>query len=95
MRYDIPGNLAIRLAYSTILHMSWICFPEWSLTYLAWIHTPLHYMRVIPLLTKLQIFSLAITHLFVYVFIKRFESNKLMFGDKWIPMVIGHIMTNE
>ncbi len=94
LMHDISAIAPVQLAYSAGLHLSWVCFPEWALTYLAWIHTPLHYARVIPLLTKLQLFSLAMTHIFVYFLIRKYETNDLSFGGTWIPLVIGHIMTN-
>ena len=86
--------LPIQLAYSAAVHSSWVFFPEWALTYLAWIHTTLHYKRILPFLNPLQIITLIMTHFFVYFLIQNYETDDLMFNGVWIPIVIGHIMTN-
>lgn len=94
VKNDIVAPLPIQLAYSAAVHSSWIFFPEWALTYLAWIHTTLHYKRVLPFLNPLQIITLFTSHLFVYFLIQKYETDDLMFNGVWIPIVIGHIMTN-
>jgi len=94
VKNDIVVKLPLQLLYSLALHTSWICFPSWALTYFAWIHVALHYYRVIPFLSMVQLFSLAMTHVFVYYLLNKFESQDLHFGGTWVPIVIGHIMTN-
>jgi hypothetical protein len=41
-----------------------------------------------------QVFSLAMTHVFVYYLLTKFNSSDLYYGGAWVPIVIGHIMTN-
>ncbi len=94
VKNDIVVKLPLQLLYSLALHTSWICFPSWALTYFAWIHVALHYYRVIPFLSMVQLFSLAMAHVFVYYLLNKFESQDLHFGGTWVPIVIGHIMTN-
>ena len=94
IKNDICGPLPIQLLYSLGIHLSWIWFPEWALTYLALIHTVLHYTKVVPFLNKIQIISLALTQVFVYMMIKSYETRDLSYGGTWIPIIIGHIMTN-
>ena len=45
IRNDIPGIFINKIVYSSIIHSSWIFFPEFSLSYLAWIHVILHYYK--------------------------------------------------
>lgn len=94
LKNDISVSLPFQVLYSLGVHLSWICFPEWALSYLAWIHTSSHYIRVIPFLTNIQIFSLVMTHILVYTLIQKYELKDLSFKGIWIPIVIGHIMTN-
>ena len=94
IKNDIIAPLPIQLAYSTGIHLSWVWFPQWALTYLAWIHTTLHYKRVISFLNPTQVFSLFVTHIFVFFLLQRFSTDDLSFGGAWIPLVIGHITTN-
>lgn len=94
IKNDIVAPLPIQLMYSAAVHSSWIFFPEWALTYLAWIHTTLHYKRILPFLNPLQIITLIMSHFFVYFLIQNYETDDLMFNGVWIPIVIGHIMTN-
>lgn len=95
IKNDIQASLPIQLAYSTAIHLSWAWFPEWAITYLAWVHTSLHYYKVIPFLSKLQICTLFATHVFVYFLLKNYRTDDLSLGGSWIPIVIGHIMTNS
>lgn len=94
MKNDIRGPLGLQLVYSTGLHLSWVWFPEWAITYLALIHTSMHYRRVIPFLNATQIATLFVSQLFVYFLLQKYEADDLSFGGTWIPLVIGHIMTN-
>lgn len=94
MKNDIAGPMALQLAYSAGIHLSWVWFPEWALSYLAWIHTTLHYKKVLPFLTKTQLLSLLMTHVFVYIVLRKYTTDDLSFGGTWVPLVIGHIMTN-
>lgn len=94
IKNDISAPIVAQLVYSLGLHASWIWFPEWAITYLALIHSVLHYTKVIPLLNKGQIITLACTQLFVCMLIRSYETKDLSFGGTWIPVVIGHIMTN-
>jgi len=94
LKNDISVPFPFQLLYSLGVHLSWVCFPEWALSYLAWIHTSSHYIRVIPFLTNIQIFSLVMTHILVYILIQKYEPQDLSFNRVWIPIVIGHIMTN-
>ena len=95
IKNDIGGAIVYKILYSLGIHLSWVYFPTWALTYLAWIHTPLHYMRVIPLLTKFQIFTLLMTHAFVYLILSKRDINDITLGGSWVPLAIGHIMTNS
>jgi len=95
IKNDIQASLPIQLVYSSAIHLSWACFPEWALTYLAWIHTSLHYYKVVPFLSKLQLCTLFVTHIFTYILLKKYETDDLSLGGSWIPIVIGHIMTNS
>lgn len=94
VKNDLVAKLPLQLFYSVALHASWICFPSWALTYLSWIHVSLHYYRVIPFLSLFQVFSLAMTHVFVYYLLNKFNSSDLYYGGVWVPIVIGHIITN-
>lgn len=94
LKNDIQGPLLVQLAYSACIHSSWVWFPEWALTYLAFVHTILHYIRVIPRLRTGQVLSLVLTQCFVYMLLRKYETRDLSFGGTWIPLVIGHIMTN-
>ena len=95
IKNDIQTSLPIQLAYSGAIHLSWLWFPEWALSYLAWIHTSLHYYKVIPFLSKVQLCTLFTTHVFVYFLLNKYEIDDLSLGGSWIPIVIGHIMTNS
>ena len=94
MKNDIRGPIWMQLTYSVGVHLSWIWFPEWAISYLALIHTTLHYRGVLPFLNRAQLFSLGMAHVFIYILLQNYDTTKLTFGGTWIPLVIGHIMTN-
>ena len=95
IKNDIVGPLWVQLIYTSSVHLSWVWFPEWAISYLAWIHVPLHYYKVLPFLNKTQIISLILTQLFTYILIQKYKIDELSMGGSWIPLVIGHIMTNS
>ena len=95
IKNDIEASLPIQLAYSCAIHVSWLWFPQWAISYLAWIHTSLHYYKVIPFLNNLQLCTLFATHIFVYFLLKNYKIDDLSLGGSWIPIVIGHIITNS
>ena len=84
----------LQTIYSAILHLSWIWYPEWSLTYFAWIHTFIHYKKIIHLLNKVQCFSLFITSLFIFYLLENKNINQYNYNGLWIPIIIGHILVN-
>ncbi len=96
IRNDISGPLVIRLLYSTGIHISWCFFPEWSLTYLACIHTVLHYYTIRRRFSKIGVITFISYSIITYIlmsydctynFIKEHTKNGL-----WIPIIIGHIL---
>ena len=95
IKNDISTKLPLQILYSLGVHYSWLIFPEWSLTYLAFIHVSLHYFKVLHLLNKIQIITLILSHIFVYKIVKNKEISEISYGGSWIPLVIGHIMTNS
>lgn len=94
MKNDIRAVLPLQLLYSCALHVSWVFYPEWSLTYLAWIHTSLHYSRVFHSLNQTRVLALFLMQIFVFLLLKKYEEYDLPFNGLWIPIVIGHITTN-
>jgi hypothetical protein len=94
IKNDISAKLPLQILYSCGIHFSWFIFPEWVLSYLAFIHVSLHYFRTFPLLNSTQLFTLLLSHIFVYKLLEKNEISELSYGGSWIPLVIGHIMTN-
>lgn len=93
VRNDCPLSLPYPYIYSILLHTSWLWFPEWAFTYFAWIHTILHYIKVKPFLSPKKYLSLLSFSFGIYFLIKR--QNIENHESLWIPIVIGHILTNE
>ncbi len=93
IRNDVPGKLITKLAYSLLIHTSWAYFPEFSLSYLAWIHVMIHYYKMFPILTSAGRASMLCLTLFVYFIIHKIDINEVAQKGYWIPFVIGHILT--
>ena len=96
IRNDFVGGFIKRMLYSVGIHLSWCFFPEWSLTYLAWIHTALHYYKTRMYLSKIEISSFIICGIFLYGImsdesIYKFIKDYIKMG-MWIPIIIGHIL---
>lgn len=45
---DFAGPLFARVALSLLMHKVWLAHPAICLAYLACIHTPMHYNRIMP-----------------------------------------------
>ena len=92
IRNDVSGVFGIKMLYSFLVHCSWIYFPESSLTYLAWIHSILHYKKVLPYITRLDIFSLICFSICTYFILSINDFSEYTHQGYWIPIVIGHII---
>tara|TARA_B110000495_G_C22927130_1_gene541883 strand:+ start:571 stop:1113 length:543 start_codon:yes stop_codon:yes gene_type:complete len=92
IRNDINGMIGVKMLYSLLVHCSWIYFPESSLTYLAWIHSILHYKKVLPHLTRLNIFSLICLGLCTYFILSINDYSEYTHQEYLIPIVIAHII---
>lgn len=94
LKDDVQGPLLLQVAFSLALHCSWVWFPEFALSYLAWVHTALHYWRVRSFLRLEHLGALLLLQSFVYFLARRFETDELSFGASWVPLVLGHIASN-
>lgn len=92
IRNDISGNFIIKMVYSSLIHSSWIFFPEFSLSYLAWIHVVCHYYKLNSLLMFYDKISIGIFSLFVYFILDKIDINEFTQKGYWIPLVISHII---
>lgn len=92
IRNDISGPIGIKLIYTLIVHSTWIYFPESSLSYLAWIHSILHYKHVIPHITRLDVFSIICLGICNYFMLHRDDYSEYTHQGFWIPIVIAHII---
>ncbi|MBI96713.1 hypothetical protein CL656_06180 [bacterium] len=96
IRNDVTTNSQLfKILYSIGIHSSWVIFPEFSLTYLTWIHTIIHYSRVLPLLNKSQICSIIICTLLAFIVVNDTYFQHYIDESLWIPLIIGHILNNR
>lgn len=95
VRNDIYGGIFLKYLYTIGIHSSWVFFPEWSLTYLSWIHTTLHYMRVMKLLNNYQKLFILFLTISTFHFLGRVNINDVNKEVLWIPLVIGHVINSS
>ena len=95
LRNDINGGIILKSLYTIGIHTSWIFFPEWSLSYLSWIHTTLHYFRLIKILKNHQKILILLLTSFMYLLLDNVNINDLNKEKLWIPLVIAHIINNN
>ena len=92
IRNDIQGSFIVKILYSIIIHSSWVYFPEFSLSYLAWIHTFIHYYKSFPMITTTAKVSMACLTFIIYFIINNIDINDFVKKEYWMPCVIGHII---
>ena len=92
IRNDIHGLMSIKFLYSMFIHGTWICFPEFSLSYLAWVHSLLHYKKVLPYLSKFDVVSLMTLGIITYFALDSKDYSEYTNQGYWIPLMIGHII---
>lgn len=92
IRNDIHGLISIKILYSILIHGTWIFFPESSLSYLAWVHSFLHYKKVLPYLTKFDVVSLITLGIITYFMLDSKDYSEYTNQGYWIPFMIGHII---
>ena len=92
LRNDIRGPLFIKIMYSIGIHVSWIIYPEWSITYLAWIHTTLHYLALYKLLNNLSKLILLFSSIMTFMVLNYKNINDCNKEGLWIPLVIAHVI---
>lgn len=92
IRNDIHGLMSIKFLYSMFIHGTWICFPEFSLSYLAWVHSLLHYKKVLPYLSKFDVVSLMTLGIITYFALDSKDYSEYTNQGYWIPFMIGHII---
>jgi len=92
IRNDIQGPFIVKILYSIIIHSSWVFFPEFSLSYLAWIHTFIHYYNSFPMINITAKVSIVCLTFLVYYIINNIDINNYVKKEYWIPCVIGHIV---
>ena len=95
VRNDINGGIILKSFYTIGIHTSWIVLPEWSLSYLSWIHTTLHYFRLIKILNNYQKILILLLTSFTYLLLDTVNINHLNKEELWIPLVIAHIINND
>ncbi len=93
IRNDIQGKFITKIMYSLLVHSSWVYFPEFSLSYLAWIHVFIHYNKIFPMISITSKISMLCLTFFVYLIIHKIDINEVSQKGYWIPFVIGHILT--
>ncbi len=94
--YHIRNDIfAYKIQYSIFIHTIFLFFPSFSLTYLAWIHTIIHYFKIIPQLNKIQIISLIFSSIFTYYILNKDIIDIYSKNGLWSSIVIGHILNNK
>jgi len=92
IRKDVCGSLLIQIMYSIGIHLSWTVYPEWSITYLAWIHTTLHYLKLSRILNTSSKLFLLFSSIITYIVLHNKNINDCNKEGLWIPLVIAHVI---
>ena len=85
-------SLLIQIMYSIGIHLSWTVYPEWSITYFAWIHTTLHYLKLSRILNSSSKLFLLFSSIITYIVLHNKNINDCNKEGLWIPLVIAHVI---
>tara|TARA_B100001063_G_C16736162_1_gene542132 strand:+ start:612 stop:1133 length:522 start_codon:yes stop_codon:yes gene_type:complete len=94
MRKDVPFGIFGSFA----LHNIWILYPDISIFYLSFIHTPRHYLRSIKHKKKQKIIAISIMTIIsiISIYFKIDIMLNNLFGELWwCSPVLCHILVNE
>jgi hypothetical protein len=89
---DFAGPPSVRVVLSLLMHRVWLTYPVLCLVYLACVHTPLHYKRVMPthLFTGLLLLCTGAAWVLCH---DADKSMALLCGDYWwIAPAAAHIV---
>lgn len=77
------------------VHLSWVFFPNIALSYLAWFHTLIHYLKLAKVLTNTNKIILLASTVVTFYIINTKNINDINNNGLWIPLVIGHVINNS